>query len=51
MDNLSNLGEVAQTSAWLINYGRDLPPPSPLVWTAIQESFYHLAKTNVAEAI
>ncbi|MET4331852.1 DNA-binding transcriptional MocR family regulator [Bradyrhizobium sp. i1.15.2] len=51
MDNLSNLSEVAQPSARLIDFGRNFPPPSPLVRTALQESFSYLAKTNVAEAI
>ncbi|MDE5445202.1 aminotransferase class I/II-fold pyridoxal phosphate-dependent enzyme [Bradyrhizobium sp. CSA207] len=51
MDDLSNVSEVAQASARLIDFGRNFPPPSPLIRTAIQESFSYLAKTDVAEAI
>ncbi|MDH2347755.1 PLP-dependent aminotransferase family protein [Bradyrhizobium sp. SSUT77] len=50
MNNPSNVKEVSQASA-LIDFARNFPPPCPTVRNAIQETFTHLAKANVAEAI
>ncbi|MDX8450236.1 PLP-dependent aminotransferase family protein [Mesorhizobium captivum] len=51
MDERLNLQGVRPTFSTSVDFGRNFPPPSPVVEKAIRESFSHLARTNIAEAI
>lgn len=51
VDELSNSSETAQVKASPIDFGRNFPPPSPIVEQAIAESFSYLLRADIAGAI
>ncbi|MDW9782604.1 aminotransferase class I/II-fold pyridoxal phosphate-dependent enzyme [Sinorhizobium meliloti] len=51
MEKLSNIKALAQAPTALIDFGRNFPPPIPLVADAIRASFSYLSKTKIEEAI
>lgn len=51
MDDLSKVKSAGQSLDPPIDFGRNFPPPSPLVEAAIAQSFAHLQKSDIAGAI
>ncbi|MER8929023.1 PLP-dependent aminotransferase family protein [Mesorhizobium sp. M0859] len=51
MDDLPKVQKANQVVGSLIDFGRNFPPPSPIVELAIADSFAHLQKTDIASAI
>ncbi|MCC8944238.1 PLP-dependent aminotransferase family protein [Bradyrhizobium sp. Arg62] len=53
MNNASEAGQVQHVSpkATPIDFGRNFPPPSPVVQRALTEAFAELGRLNIADAI
>lgn len=51
MDDIPKVQRANQVVGSLIDFGRNFPPPSPIVELAIADSFAHLQKTDIASAI